>query len=116
MSPIVEKGLDAITIRTNLSTGLAHPNDMNAAKEMFALHAAGEILLANEIEAWAAGNGWQTEDAAELGNWAPRLGWARSRGLRAVLGGVRTSSNGSKRKPTPNGWVPLVGLPTSVWG
>ena len=75
MSPIVQKGLAAITDRTNLSTGLTHPNDMNAAKEMFVLlHKAGEILLANEIESYAAMNGWQPGDAEELGQLGAQIG------------------------------------------
>ena len=78
MSPIVEKGLAAITNRANLSTGSAHPNDMNAAKEMFTLlHGAGEILLANEIESWAAGNGWQLKDAAELSELGAQVGMGK---------------------------------------
>ena len=35
VSPLVRRALEAITARTNLRTGLADPNDMNAAKEMF---------------------------------------------------------------------------------
>ena len=75
MSPVVQKGLEAITARTNLNTGLTHPNDMNAAKEMFVLlHLAGEILLANEIESFAVMNGWQAKDAAELGQLGAQIG------------------------------------------
>lgn len=78
MSPIVEKGLAAITSRTNLSTGLAHPNDMNAAKEMFVLlHSAGEVLLADEIGSWAAAHGWQPKDAAELGKLGAQIGMGK---------------------------------------
>jgi hypothetical protein len=78
VSPIVEKGLEAITTRTNLGTGLSHPNDMNAAKEMFVmLHQAGEILLANEIEAWAGGHGWKPKDAHELGTLAQQIGMGK---------------------------------------
>lgn len=75
MSPILTKALQAITDRTNLSTGLTHPNDMNAAKEMFVLlHDAGEILLEAEIESWASSNGWQPSDAKELGALAQQIG------------------------------------------
>lgn len=75
MSTLVEKGLEAITARTNLATGLAHPNDMNAAKEMFVLlHAEGEILLSGEIEAWAEGRGWKPDDARELGELGAQIG------------------------------------------
>ncbi len=75
MSPIVLMGLHAITTRTNLSSGLSHPNDMNAAKEMFMLlHQAGEILLADEIESWAVCNDWKPKDAQELGQLGAQIG------------------------------------------
>ena len=48
MTPLVEKALNAVTIGTNLSSGLSYPSDMNRAKEMFVrLHKAGEKLLAD---------------------------------------------------------------------
>jgi hypothetical protein len=79
MSPVVLKGLEAITSRTNLATGLTHPNDMNAAKEMFLLlHKAGEILLANEIESYGVTHGWQEEDAKELGQLGAQIGMGKA--------------------------------------
>ena len=78
MSPLVEKALEAIHSRTNVSTGLSHPNDMNAAKEMFKrLHEAGEILLAEEISSWAMMNGWSEKDAEELGALAQQIGMGK---------------------------------------
>lgn len=78
MSPLLEAALKSINSRTNLSTGLAHPNDLNAAKEMFVrLHAAGEILLASEIQAFAESTGWQTKDAEELGGLAQQIGMGK---------------------------------------
>ena len=75
MNQLLEKSLEKITGRTNLSTGLSHPNDMNAAKEMFVrLHKAGEILLAKPIASWAEINGWKTKDAEELGSLAEQIG------------------------------------------
>ena len=75
MTPILRKALLAITERSNLSTGLTHPNDKNAAKEMFLLlHNAGEILLASEIEPWASSNEWLPEDAKALGALAEQIG------------------------------------------
>lgn len=75
MENILQKALEAITSRTNLSTGLTHPNDMNAAKEMFKrLHSEGVILFANEISSWAQMNGWKTKDAEELGALAQKIG------------------------------------------
>lgn len=74
MTPLLEKALEAIHHRTNVSTGLAHPNDMNAAKEMFKrLHEAGEILRESEIAAWAEANGWEKKDAEELGSLAQQI-------------------------------------------
>jgi hypothetical protein len=78
MSPLLEAGLISINRRTNISTGLSHPNDLNAAKEMFVhLHNAGEILLANEIQAFAQSKGWQPPDAAELGSLAQQIGMGK---------------------------------------
>jgi hypothetical protein len=74
MTPLVEKALNAITIGTNLSTGLSYPSDMLRAKEMFLrLHKAGEKLSAAEISAWAKLNGWQANDADELGALGERI-------------------------------------------
>ncbi len=75
MTPLVEKGLYAMTIGTNLSTGLSYPSDMNRAKEMFVrLHKAGETLLAAEIGSWAKRNGWQAKDADDLGVLGEKIG------------------------------------------
>ena len=74
-SPLVIKGLEAITARTNLATGLTHANDMNAAKAMFVLlRDAGEPLVAMSVATWAARNGWQADDANELGELAAKIG------------------------------------------
>lgn len=68
MTKLLINALQAITNRTNLSTVLAHPNDMNAAKKMFVLlNNEGEDLIAVDIESWATRNGWQLADARELG-------------------------------------------------
>lgn len=78
MSALLVKALQAIHNRTNVSTGLTHPNDMNAAKEMFTrLHQAGEILLASEISAWAEMNGWEKRDADQLGSLAQQIGMGK---------------------------------------
>tara|TARA_B100000609_G_C17208317_1_gene432303 strand:+ start:539 stop:844 length:306 start_codon:yes stop_codon:yes gene_type:complete len=75
MNQLIEKALEAITRRTNLSTGLSHPNDKNAAKEMFKLlHEEGEVLLAEEISSWAESNGWEEKDARELGALGEQIG------------------------------------------
>jgi hypothetical protein len=75
MTKLVEEALHAITARTNLLSGLSHPNDEYAAKEMFKLlYAEGELLLENEITPWAEANGWQQKDAKELGELAEKIG------------------------------------------
>jgi hypothetical protein len=75
MTPLVEKALNAITIGTNLSSGLSYPSDMHRAKEMFfRLYKAGETLSAEEISAWARQNGWQAKDADELGALGEQIG------------------------------------------
>lgn len=78
METVLQKALEAITSRTNLSSGLTHPNDMNAAKEMFKrLHLSGVTLLANEISSWAQMNGWIKKDADELGALAQQIGMGK---------------------------------------
>ena len=75
MTPLIEAALKSINARTNISTGLVHPNDKNAAAEMFIhLHKANEILLAAEIQAFAEATGWQKADAEELGALAQQIG------------------------------------------
>jgi hypothetical protein len=75
MTPLVEKALIAVSIGTNLASGLSYPSDMNRAKEMFVrLQKAGEKLLADEISAWARLNGWQAKDADELGALGEEIG------------------------------------------
>ncbi|MFH1919094.1 MAG: hypothetical protein ABIP48_04285 [Planctomycetota bacterium] len=72
------RALEAITRRTNLSTGLTHLSDRNAAKEKFLrLHQAGEPLRAREIEYWAGRHGWLPRDAADLGALAEAIGQGR---------------------------------------
>jgi hypothetical protein len=79
VSPLVEEALRSINSRTNISTGLGHPNDKNAAKEMFErLHKAGEILLANEIQSFAESTGWSPEHGEELGSLAQQIGMGKA--------------------------------------
>jgi hypothetical protein len=75
MTPLIEKALNAVTIGTDLSTGLSYSSDLNRAKEMFLrLYKAGEKLSANEISTWAKANGWQEKDANELGTLGEKIG------------------------------------------
>ena len=78
MDALLNNALQAIHNRTNVSTGLTHPNDKNAAKELFLrLHNAGVILLATEISSWAQEHGWAPEDAGELGALAQQIGMGK---------------------------------------
>lgn len=71
---LLEKALEAISLRTDLSMGLRHANARNTANEMFLrLYLAGEGLLAAEIEALAHSHGWLPGDAAELGDMAQQI-------------------------------------------
>jgi hypothetical protein len=67
-NPVVERALESLTRRVNLSTGLGHPSDKAAAVGLFrVLKAGGEEYDAAEVAAWAANNGWGLAGARELG-------------------------------------------------
>jgi hypothetical protein len=67
MTPLVEEALKAITQRTNLSTGLVHPNDRAAAVQMFEkLNNANVMYDPEELYTWSLRNGWTSEGAREL--------------------------------------------------
>ncbi len=78
MTPLLREALKTISSSINISTGLTHPNDKNRVKELFKhLHEKGEVLLANEIEEWTVTNGWQKNDANELGALAQQIGMGK---------------------------------------
>ncbi|WOE40709.1 DUF1889 family protein [Acinetobacter chinensis] len=75
MDKLVEVALKSLTVRVNLATGLRHPTDMSAAKEMFKLlHKEGVDLDSVEIGRWAVNNGWKTDHAVELGELGLKIG------------------------------------------
>ena len=75
MSKLVEKALELLTQTVNLSTGISHFADEDAAKDLFLrLHKKKEILLKAEIESWAIQHGWQPRHAEELGSLAQQIG------------------------------------------
>jgi hypothetical protein len=75
MTAAIENALEALTKAVNLATGLTHPSDKNLAKETFKiLHENGEILLKQEIEAWASFHKWKPNDADEIGSLAQQIG------------------------------------------
>jgi hypothetical protein len=75
MNMIIEHALDTLTNGVNLSTGLAHHNDLAKAVDVFMiLHEHGEILLKEEIVAWALQNHWSKENADQIGSLAQQIG------------------------------------------
>jgi hypothetical protein len=79
MSPLVESALKFINQKIDPYSGLSHPSDENAVKEMlFHLHIAGEILLAGDIESFATSTGWQAKDAEKLGSLAQQIGMGKN--------------------------------------
>jgi hypothetical protein len=82
---VVAKGLEHLTDRVNLSTGLAHPSDRSAAIHLFRLFVqGGESYIPDEIRAWAVRHGWQPEDARELAELAEKV--QQGRRLKASSG------------------------------
>jgi hypothetical protein len=66
-NPVVQRALQSLTRRVNLSTGLSHPRDRSAAVGLFRLlKEGGEHYDPSEVLAWAANNGWDLRDAGEL--------------------------------------------------
>jgi hypothetical protein len=85
-NPVVERALEDLTVRVNLSTGLGHPSDRGAAVDLFRiLLNGGERWDPEEIHAWALNHGWSAEGAGELTDIA--RGAAGGRSFRAEHGG-----------------------------
>ena len=75
MNQTIERALESLTNGVNLSTGIAHHNDIAKAIDAFMLlHEHGEILLKEEIKSWASQNGWKEKDADQLGSLAQQIG------------------------------------------
>ena len=73
-NPVVEEALKGLTSSVNLSTGLGHPSDHDAAVWTFrALKDAGETFVPDEVRAWAAAHNWRLKDAAELAEIAQKV-------------------------------------------
>jgi hypothetical protein len=65
--------LERLTRRVNLSTGLGHPSDKEAAQRVFSnLKSAGIRWQLAEVEKWAARNRWRPADAEELAKLSAR--------------------------------------------
>lgn len=67
-SKTVEQALKDLTASVNLSTGITHPSDRNAAIQTFEiLKAANEPFSPDEVKAWLVGKGgWKATDAQEV--------------------------------------------------
>jgi hypothetical protein len=85
-NPVVAKGLEHLTCRVNLSTGLAHPSDRSAAIELFRLFVrGGEGFNPDQVRAWAVRHGWRPDDARDLADVAHKI--QEGRKLKAAPGG-----------------------------
>lgn len=66
-SPVVEAALVDLTVLVNLTTGLGHPSDRDAAVSLFRiLKDGGYSWDPAEVRAWAASHGWGVKGAKEL--------------------------------------------------
>ena len=64
---IVEKAINALTKRINISSGLSHPMDKDAAIDiLILLKAEGHLFSAEEIKILAQRNGWGSTGANDL--------------------------------------------------
>ena len=75
MNAIINEAVKTLSSTVNVSTGLNHPNDMNKARELFKiLHENKEVILKSDVSAAAQANGWNQDDADELGSLAQQIG------------------------------------------
>lgn len=66
-NPVVVAALESLTNTVNLSTGLSHPSDKQAAVQAFKLlRDAGEGFVPAEVQSWAVTHGWKPKHAREL--------------------------------------------------
>lgn len=76
--------LRSLTLRVNLSSGLSHPMDFDAALLTFKRLRDSRIHFdGDQIEIWAMSNGWASSDASELGALARDIASGKSRRLKA---------------------------------
>ncbi|MGE8066157.1 hypothetical protein [Pseudomonas sp. NPDC089569] len=75
MTNVIQKAIQTLSSSVNVSTGLAHPNDMNKARELFSiLHKNGVLLVKAEIVDAAVSSNWKLADAEELGTIGQQIG------------------------------------------
>ncbi len=72
--PVVEAALKSLTIRVNLSTGLGHPSDRDAAIWLFR-NLKRENIRYNpiEIKGWLVRHGWRTRHANKVKEVAEKI-------------------------------------------
>jgi hypothetical protein len=67
LNAVVREALQSLTVKVNLSTGLGHPRDKDAAVWMFRiLRDNREPFDSAAVRAWAANNGWSVRGADDL--------------------------------------------------
>lgn len=67
LHPELEQKLKNLTGHINLSTGLSHPCDMEAAKHMFSYLVANSIPFEpSKIRSWVLRNGWRPDFAEDV--------------------------------------------------
>jgi pseudouridine-5'-phosphate glycosidase len=75
MTSVIQKAIQTLSKTVNVSTGLAHPNDKNMARELLSiLHKNGVILVKSEIVDAALKSNWKMADAEELGTIGQQIG------------------------------------------
>lgn len=75
MTSVIQKAIQTLSKTVNVSTGLAHPNDKNKARELFSiLHTNGVTLVKSEIVDAAVTLKWKLADAEELGTIGQQIG------------------------------------------
>ena len=75
MEGIIPVAIQALSLRCNTSTGIAHPVDASVAKELFVALVERNIPLdRDDIRRSAEACGWSARHAQTLGELAERIG------------------------------------------
>ena len=89
LEPVLLGALKSLTNAVNLSTGLAHPSDWDAAVLTFRRLRDSRVAFdPDQVEAWAMANGWSSSDAADLGSVARDIASGKAKRLRGGRPGV----------------------------
>ncbi len=72
--PTIERALESITLKSNISHGVLHPRDKQYADEVFRiLRAKGHALDPTKIKSWAIRRGWKPGGGEELAKAATKV-------------------------------------------